>query len=225
MLGGDRVRADDDLGAVGAQHVDLVGRDLVRAHEDALVALLLGHDRQPDAGVAGRRLDDGAAGLERAGALGGLDHAQRDAVLDRPAGVEVLDLGQHGGPQPPGDAVQLHQRRPADQVDHGLGVLHRRASPRGGNTAAAGVAADAADVWARTDGHGAYQPTAPTLRPWKTASTVRSLGRWTYSTRREFARRYAGCRGSRGSGPPGAWPPRSPSAGAASAWSPAARSG
>ena len=35
-------------------------------------------------------------GLQLAGRLGGIDHADRDAILDRTARVEVLDLGQHG---------------------------------------------------------------------------------------------------------------------------------
>lgn len=95
MLGVDRRRADDDLGTVGAQHIDLVRGHLVRADEDALVALLLRDDRQADARVAARRLDDRAAGLQLTALFGGLDHAQGDPVLDRPAGVEVLDLGQN----------------------------------------------------------------------------------------------------------------------------------
>ena len=98
VLGCDGGRAHDHLGAVRLEHVALVLADLVRAHEDAVVALGLRHHRQPDAGVARRRLDDRAAGLELAALLGGLDHPQRDPVLDRAAGVEVLDLGQHGRP-------------------------------------------------------------------------------------------------------------------------------
>ena len=94
MLGLDRGRADDHLGAVRLEHVALVLADLVGADEDALVALRLGDHRQPDAGVARGRLDDRAAGLELAGRLGGLDHPGRDAVLHGAAGVEVLHLGQ-----------------------------------------------------------------------------------------------------------------------------------
>ena len=63
VVGRHRRRAHHDVGAVGAQHVLLVLADLVGADEDALVAALLGDQRQPDAGVAGRRFDDGAAGL------------------------------------------------------------------------------------------------------------------------------------------------------------------
>ena len=128
MVRGDGGGRDDDLGAVGLEHVALVLADLVRAHEDAVVALALGDQGQADAGVAGRRLDDGAAGLERAGGLGGLDHPQRDAVLHRPAGVQVLDLGQHRGGDALGDVVELDERRVADEVGDVFGVLHRPSS-------------------------------------------------------------------------------------------------
>ena len=93
-LGGDVGRAQDDLGAVRAQELLLLGGLLVGHHEDAAVALERGRDGQAVAGVAGGRLDDRAARLEQAGALGRLDHRQADAVLDRAARVEHLELGQ-----------------------------------------------------------------------------------------------------------------------------------
>ena len=58
----DRGRRDHDLGAVGAQHRDLLLAHLVGHHEDAAVALAGCRERKADAGVAGRRLDDRAAG-------------------------------------------------------------------------------------------------------------------------------------------------------------------
>ena len=63
IVGRHRGRAHHDVGAVRAQHVPLVLADLVGADEDALVAALLGDERQPDTGVARGRFDDGAAGL------------------------------------------------------------------------------------------------------------------------------------------------------------------
>ena len=66
VLGVDRRRAHDHLGAVGPQLGDLVGRHLVGADEDALVAAAGRHDGEPDAGVAAGRLDDRAAGLQPA---------------------------------------------------------------------------------------------------------------------------------------------------------------
>ena len=113
MVGRHARGADDDLGAVGAQHGDLVTGHLVRAGEHAPVAALLGDDRQPDAGVTGGRLDDHAARLQLALPLRRLDHAQRDAVLHRAAGVQVLDLGQHVRRlrHARGDGLQPDQRR------------------------------------------------------------------------------------------------------------------
>ena len=93
-IGGDVGGAQHDLGAVRAQQGLLLDRLLVGHHEDAAIALERGGDREAVAGVAAGRLDDGPARLEEAGALGGLDHRQADAVLDRAAGVEHLQLGE-----------------------------------------------------------------------------------------------------------------------------------
>ena len=120
MLRRHRGGAHDHLRAVGLQHVALVLADLVGADEDALVAAGLGDHRQPDAGVAGRRLHDRAAGLELAGGLGRVDHADGDAVLHRAAGVEVLHLGQDDGSVLPREVerlVEADQRSVADQVE------------------------------------------------------------------------------------------------------------
>ena len=124
MLGRDGGRADHHLGTVGLEHVALVLADLVRADEDALVALLLGDHRQPDTGVAGGRLDDRAAGLELAGGLRGLDHPDRDPVLHRAAGVEVLDLGEHQRPGAVGGLGQPDQWGVADEVQERVCVAH-----------------------------------------------------------------------------------------------------
>ena len=129
MVRRDGRRADHHLGAVGPQHRDLVLADLVRADEQAAVALLLRDDGQADAGVAGRGLHDGAAGLQLARLLGGLDHAQRDPVLDRAARVEVLDLGEHPARRRrrasrAGDLAQPQQRGVPDQIDQRVVDLH-----------------------------------------------------------------------------------------------------
>ena len=92
VVGRHRRRAHHDLSAVGAQHILLVLADLVRAHEDAFVAARLSDQRQADTGVARRRFDDGAAGLELAAGLGGLDHLDRDAVLALPPGLRYSIL-------------------------------------------------------------------------------------------------------------------------------------
>jgi nicotinamide-nucleotide amidase len=98
-------------------------------HGGALVGVAARHDG--DEGVAGDGAHDGEAGSrvaagelhhrlarpEPAVAGGVLDHAPGDAVLLRPTGVQVVELGQdatRAGMQPP----QLDQRGGADRVQH-----------------------------------------------------------------------------------------------------------
>ena len=122
-------RADDHLGAERAQGVDLLPRHLVGHDEDAAVALLGGGHGEAEAGVAAGRLDDGAAGLELALALGGLDHRQRDPVLDRAARIEVLELGQE--PRTAGrlEVRQPHDGRVADEVGENGELAHAAILP------------------------------------------------------------------------------------------------
>ena len=95
VVGVDIGRAHDHLGAVGAQQRPLLLRLLVGHDEDAAIAARRGSHRQPDAGVPAGWLHDRASGLEQAGALGGLDHRQPNAVLHRSARVHCLELGHH----------------------------------------------------------------------------------------------------------------------------------
>ena len=93
-----------------------------------LVALHGGHHGQADAGVARGRLDDRAAGLERAAALGVFDHRQRDPVLDRAAGVAAFGLDPHrmaGAEQ----AVDADVRGAADGLENVRG-FHGRSPGR-----------------------------------------------------------------------------------------------
>ncbi len=116
ILGRDGGRADQHLGAVRAKDVDLLGADLVGHREDALVAPLSGHDREPDTGVAAGRLHDGAARPELSLALGGFDHDLRDPVLHRAARIDVFELGVDGAGDALGDLREPDQRRVADQL-------------------------------------------------------------------------------------------------------------
>src|SRR5690625_6553507 len=114
MLWGNRGRADDHLGAVGTQYVALVLTDLVRADEHAPVPPLLSDDRQADTGVATGRLANWPAGPDQAVFLGVLDHLHRDPVLDRAAGVQVLDLGENPCRHIAGPRVHPDQGRGPD---------------------------------------------------------------------------------------------------------------
>ncbi len=62
-----------------------------------------------------------AARLQQALGLQVLDHRHADAVLDRGQRIEELELGDHLalGLQRRGQVRQAHQRRVADQVEHG----------------------------------------------------------------------------------------------------------
>ena len=124
MVGRHRRRAHHDLSAVGAQHILLVLADLVRADEDAFVAALLGDERQPDAGVAGRGFDDGAAGFQLTAGFGGVDHLHGDAVLGAAAGVEVFDLRDDLARALGDNRVQLDQRGIADELTDVPGDPH-----------------------------------------------------------------------------------------------------
>jgi hypothetical protein len=104
-----------DLGAVGAKQSGALAAHPLRQGEDQAVVTGRADQRQGDPGVAAGRLDDHRApALDQAIALGAVDHRNPDPVLDRAAGVEVLDLGDDlagdVGPQ----AWQGDERRVAD---------------------------------------------------------------------------------------------------------------
>ena len=121
----DRGRRDDDLGAVRAQHRDLLLAHLVGHDEDAAVAAQRRRHREPGAGVARGRLDDRAAGLEAAVLLRRLDHREPDAVLHRAARVQVLELGEELARNVAGEALEPDDRRVADELEHGRVVAPR----------------------------------------------------------------------------------------------------
>ena len=110
-------RRDHDLGAVGAQQVDLLARHLVRHHRDHAVALQARGDREARCRccpTSARRACRRGAGCRP---LGRLDQPQRDAVLDRAARVEQLHLGDELRLEAGADAAQPHERRLADRVE------------------------------------------------------------------------------------------------------------
>ncbi len=106
------------IGAERPQVQDLLACHLVGHHEDDFVALGGRDLGEAEAGVAGCGLHNRAAGLQRAAFLRRLDHGKADAVLDRPAGVLALQLGEE--PARAGvEMRQLDQRRVADEIEGG----------------------------------------------------------------------------------------------------------
>ena len=125
MVRRDGGRADQDLARRSREDVRLVLADLVRADEDAVVAALL-RPRWPARRRCCRR--SARRWCRRAAAAPDASAASiirlRDAVLHRPARIEVLDLGQHRGLDALGDLVEPDERGVADQVADVLRVLH-----------------------------------------------------------------------------------------------------
>ena len=127
---GDIGPGQHDLRAHGAQVEDFLLAHLVGDDQDQAVALLPGDQGEPEPGIAGRGLDEGAARLDAAVALGRLDHAECGPVLDRAARILVLQLDEQ--PARPGiEGTQLDHRGVADGLEHvGVGVRRRHAALR-----------------------------------------------------------------------------------------------
>ena len=138
-------RREDDLGAVEPQQAHaLLGR-VLRHHARERVALELRDERERDARVAARRLEQLAAGLELARGLGGLDHRLRDAVLDRAGRVLRPRASRRGGRRPSATAAAARRagvlptrssreapRLSASPAGHGREQDHGVASSRTG---------------------------------------------------------------------------------------------
>jgi hypothetical protein len=131
-VGRRRGRTDDDLGAQRPQDAPLLLGDLVRTGEDAPVALLLGNEREADAGVPRGRLDDRRARTQRPVAFGRLDHRERRPVLHASARVQELELREHLRLEPRRDPPQPQERRSADQVEERLADVHQLAATGSG---------------------------------------------------------------------------------------------
>ena len=72
------------------------------------------HECEADAGVPGRRFDERRPRPEQAHGLGVVQDGERDAVLDAPAGVHVLELGEDATIKTATDAREFDERRSAD---------------------------------------------------------------------------------------------------------------
>src|SRR5690606_33831708 len=132
-LGG---RGQDDLGAIGAHELAALDREGLGHGGDEAVAARGADHGEGHAGVARGRLDHGVAGLEQAARFGVEDDGERQAVLDRAAGIEGFDLGVQGDARRR-HAVEAHDGRAADGVEDAL-VDHGRRPVLGEGTCRAG---------------------------------------------------------------------------------------
>src|SRR5690606_31664681 len=117
-------RRQHDLRAEEAQQLAALDAEAFRHRDDERVALLRADHREPDAGVAARRLDDGLAGRKLAGLLRALDHGERHPVLDRAHRVEGLDLHVDVHARR-GQLAELNERRVADRRENVVETGHR----------------------------------------------------------------------------------------------------
>ena len=88
---------EDDLGAIRGGKLPTLNAHGVGHGQHQMVAAGGGDKRQPDAGVAAGRLDDGATRQKKTALLSVVNHRQRNPVLHAAARIEVLDLGQNTG--------------------------------------------------------------------------------------------------------------------------------
>ena len=105
---------EHELGAVRLQQQAALDRHRRRHREDDAVAAGGADHGERDAGVAARGLDDGAAGLQQARRLGGIDDRDAQSVLDARGGVVELELRQDVAFDAFGHAVEAHQRGVAE---------------------------------------------------------------------------------------------------------------
>ena len=110
-------RRQRDLGAEDLEQLAPLDRHVLGHDHAQLVAAQLRDEREPDAGVARRRFEDRRARLQRAVALGELDHLERDAVLRRTAGVLAFELGPDPNVRIGRQLVHADERRVPDQPE------------------------------------------------------------------------------------------------------------
>ena len=116
-------RGQVDLGAEAFEEAAALDGHVFGHGEDEAIALHRGDHGEPNAGIAGGRLDDGRAGPEGSRALRVLDHGEGDAVLDGAAGIHALELPVDSGGAFGHDAVETDEGRGSDEVEDGVGDL------------------------------------------------------------------------------------------------------
>ena len=118
-----------DLRTVCAQQdAALSGHGLGHGQDDAVATSRTDHG-QGDTGVTGGALDDGAAGLQSAGLLGGVDDGAADTVLDGTCGVVELELDGDVTGQALVQTVQADQGSLADSLDDAVDNLCHGGAP------------------------------------------------------------------------------------------------
>ena len=109
-------RRAHDFRAERPEERNLLAGELVGDHKDDAVAASQRGERDADAGVAGRALDDGSAFLQGASPLGVVDHGASDAVLHAAARVREFQLRVELRAFGNVETTDPHQRSVADEL-------------------------------------------------------------------------------------------------------------
>ena len=113
-------RCADDFSAEGLEHVDFLLRHLLGKRDDHAVTFERRREREANARVTARGLDERVARLDTTRRLSLLNHPQTNAVLHRAARAEELALRDDLAQEPlhNADAVQPNARRVPNAIEH-----------------------------------------------------------------------------------------------------------
>ena len=111
-------RREHKLGTVSAHKLAAFNTHGFRHGDHDLIAARNRHGAKPDAGVAGGRFDDRAAGLQHTAAFGVIQNGYSDTVFGTARRVKIFELEQQARRNPPftRQANGLEQRRIADKL-------------------------------------------------------------------------------------------------------------
>jgi hypothetical protein len=109
----------------------LLRRLVVGHHDHASIAARIAHMREPDAGVAGRALDHGAAGLQPSATLGVQNYPLGRAILDGTTRIHEFSLAEDFAARLFAQAAQTNQRGVADRARKPVTYAHQSSSSRG----------------------------------------------------------------------------------------------
>ena len=119
----------DELGAQKLQRVLLFLALSLGNDDDGAISERLGNQRQADAGIAGRALDDHAPRAQLALADRILDDEQGGAILDRLARIHEFGLAENRATGHLGGALETDERRMADGLNDSVANLHETKDP------------------------------------------------------------------------------------------------
>ncbi len=114
------LRYGEDFRTQPEKEIDFFSRLVFRNDDDGMVAPSVADDREADAGVPSRALDDGVAGPQEPSGLGVLDDAKRGSVLHRSAGVHEFGLAEDFAAGEIRKAAQADERGVANVATHSM---------------------------------------------------------------------------------------------------------